>query len=133
MQRVNRINFWLGVIVSIGLLIEAATGIYMYVQASQQQSQQRAFAQNMPNGFSGGNNTSGGSGQSQFGGNGNFQGSVQGFRQFGGMRRTRSFQSTIYGLIANIVALILAIAGLVAAAIAGRASAERKKETATQE
>ncbi|WP_100489155.1 hypothetical protein [Sporolactobacillus pectinivorans] len=130
MQRINRINFWLGVIVSIGLLIESATGIYMYVQAGQQQ---RSLAQNMPNGFSGVNNTSGGSSQSQFGGNGNFQGGGQRFRQFGSMRRTRNFQTTIYGLIANIVALILAVAGLIAAAIAGRTNAERKKELATQE
>ncbi|TGA98298.1 hypothetical protein E4665_08615 [Sporolactobacillus shoreae] len=136
MQRMNRIHFWLGIIIAIGLLAESAAGIYMYVLGSDQQNAQRSFAQNMPNGFQGGFQGSGSgsnNSQSPYGGSGNFQNGGQRFRQFGNMRRARNFQTTVYGLIANIIALILSVAGLVASAIVARRNAKNRKELVSQE
>lgn len=125
MQRMKKINFWVGVVVSVVLLIESAYGVYTYFQRNQRSFQQRAFSQNMPNTFStnSGSNSSG-SNSSQFGRN--FQNGNRGLRS--SMAGTANFQSSPFGLTVDILGLILAGAALVMTSIIGRFNLKKRKE-----
>ncbi|EST11493.1 hypothetical protein [Sporolactobacillus laevolacticus] len=133
MDRVIKINFWIGIAVAVALLLESAFGIYSFVHSKvQAQSFQRNFSQRMAN-FNGANNSgnqSSGTNAPQFG-NGNFQ---NGGQRFGGMRmRAIGSQANPIELVIHIFTLILAGAALVMIAIICRFNAKKKKELISKE
>jgi hypothetical protein len=134
MDRVIKINYWIGIVVAIALLLQSAYGIYNYVHTKQQaQSIQKNFSQNMPNSSNGnasGNAPSGTNGAPQFGSGG----SQGGARPSGGMRaQSRSAQSSPLSLAIHILTLILSVSALVMTGILGRNNAKKKKELISKE
>ncbi|SFG16197.1 hypothetical protein [Sporolactobacillus nakayamae] len=129
MDRVLKINYWIGIVVAIALLLQSAYGIYHFVHTKQQaQSIQKNFSQSMPNSSNGnafGNAPSGTNGEPHFGSGG----SRGGARPSGGM----SAQSNPLSLAVHILTLILSVSALVMTGILGRNNAKKKKELISKE
>ncbi|MCO7125880.1 hypothetical protein NIE88_08855 [Sporolactobacillus shoreicorticis] len=134
MERINKFNYWLGIVVTAALLLESAFGIYSFVHSKQQaRSFQSNFLQNRPN-FNGGNGSesasNGSNGAPQFGGGTSSQNSGQ---RPSGIRARSGAQASPIQLVIHIVSLILAAASLVMTAIIGKNNARKRKELMEQE
>lgn len=134
MERMSKINYWLGIVIAAALLLESAFGIYSFVNSKQQaQSFQSNSSQNMPN-FNGGNGSksasNGSNGAPQFGGG---TGSQNGGQRPSGISARSGAQANPIQLVIHIISLILAVAALVMTAIIGRNNARKKKELIEQE
>lgn len=130
MKKVRVVHFWIGVIVSIFLLIESTTGIIMYFDKGGDRPE---FLMNsgsqQSNNQSGGENSSIQNGQS----NENFQPSFQnGNPNFDNRREqsafsVKSLHSGIIGLISGIGLFILTGTGLILSWILWRNKRKNKK------
>ncbi|MCQ2011123.1 MAG: hypothetical protein ABF629_06295 [Sporolactobacillus sp.] len=134
MERMSKINYWLGIVIAAALLLESAFGIYSFIQSKQQaQSFQSNASQNMPN-FNGGNGSaspsSGSNGAPQFGGG---SGSQKSGQRPSGMSARSGAQASPVQLVIHIISLILAVAALIMTAIIGRNNARKRKELMEQE
>lgn len=134
MERMSKINYWLGIIVAAALLLESAFGIYSFINSKQQaQAFQSNSSKSMPNfnGESGSTSPSNGStGAPQFGGGTGAQKSGQ---RPSGMSARSGAQASPIQLVIHIISLILAAAALAMTAIIGRNNARKKKELMEQE
>lgn len=135
MKKVRRLHFWVGIIVSIFLLIESVTGIYLYFQEQGRGERQFPPQQGMMNEQQ--ESTTEGNTAAQ---NGSTTVPNKPFRQgngeFGENRsinslsmNIRSLHNGIVGLIAAIGMLILSITGIILAIIIARANKKRKQKT----
>jgi hypothetical protein len=125
-----KLNYWLGIVVAIALLLESAFGIYSFIQAkTQQQTMQQRFSQNMQNGPG---VESGNSGSQSSGSNNQFNGTPPGGGQRSGGAGMRAAgartQASPVNLVVHIVTLILSATALVLTALIGRNNTRRKKE-----
>ncbi|WP_088068437.1 PepSY domain-containing protein [Gottfriedia luciferensis] len=138
MKKVRVIHFWIGVIVSIFLLIESTTGIIMYFDKGGDRpdfSMNNQFPSGQMNGSQQSNNQSGGENSSIQNGqsNENFQPSFQnGNPNFDNRREqsafsVKSLHTGIIGLISGIGLFILTGTGLILSWILWRNKRKNKK------
>ncbi|MCL1632098.1 hypothetical protein M3N64_09055 [Sporolactobacillus sp. CPB3-1] len=128
MNRVSKINYWIGIAVAAVLLLESAFGIYSFIHSkAQAQSFQQRFpqtSQQAPD-FSDQDNSGSQSGNSS---------GPQMNRNFpnGGTRmQSRALQTSPGTLVFHIFTLLLSAAALVMTAIIARNNARKKKELGT--
>ncbi|GIN84945.1 hypothetical protein J6TS2_13310 [Heyndrickxia sporothermodurans] len=139
MRKIRRLHFWIGVIISIFLLFESISGIYLYFQEQERegrqfppQEQMGAISQqqgmNPPDGSNADQND-----PKNFG-NRQAEGFNQGNNRINMERNSnslgmnlRKLHSGIIGLIAGIGMVILTATGLVLSVIIGKANRKRRK------
>ncbi|MGE8203832.1 PepSY-associated TM helix domain-containing protein [Heyndrickxia sp. NPDC080065] len=140
MKKIRQFHFWIGVILSIFLLIESVSGIYLYFQ--EQGRGERQFPSPPQSGFinqqgssSNGSNTES-SGTEQNGMPAFPNGQADGFDRANMMKGQNSFGMTlrslhsgVVGLIAGIGMLLLTASGLILSFIIARANRKRRKKS----
>ncbi|MGE6258128.1 PepSY domain-containing protein [Heyndrickxia sporothermodurans] len=140
MRKIRRLHFWIGVIISIFLLFESISGIYLYFQEQGRegrqfppQGQMGAISQQQGMNPPDGSNTVQ-NGSENFG-NRQAEGFNQGNNRINMDRNSnslgmnlRKLHSGIIGLMAGIGMLILTATGLVLSVIIGRANRKRRKK-----